>query len=118
MRLCATRAEAGRGPCRRRLGTVLRVLLPLILTVIMVFSIIDIATIDGSRVRHLPKPLWILLVILLSLVGSILWWGIGRAPREARSLGRYANDPPAAPPRPQAKGPDDDPDFLRSIDKR
>ena len=96
-------------------------LLPLILTGIMVFSIIDIATIDTSRVRHLPKGLWIVIVILLSLVGSILWWGIGRGPVERQQLGRYANDPPAAPPRagrPPAKGPDDDPDFLRSLDQR
>jgi len=93
---------------------VLRVLLPLILTLIMVFTIIDIATIDSGRVRHLPKPIWILIVILLSLIGSILWWGIGRAPLERRSHGRVP-DPPAPP---RAKGPDDDPDFLRSLDRK
>jgi len=96
---------------------VLRVVLPSILLVIMAFSIIDIATIDGSRVRHLPKGVWVLLVILLSLIGSILWWGIGRGPAERRSHGRYANDPPSGPSRPPAKGPDDDPDFLRSLDR-
>ena len=93
-------------------------MLPLILTGIMVFSIIDIATIDSSRVRHLPKGFWIILVILLSLIGSILWWGIGRAPVERRSHGRYANDVPSEPRRPPAKGPDDDPDFLRSLDRK
>jgi len=91
-----------------------RVLLPLILALIMVFSVIDIATIDNDRVRHLPKPIWIVLVILLSLIGSILWWGIGRGPVEQRSHGRV----PDPPPPPRAKGPDDDPDFLRSLDRK
>ena len=85
-------------------------LLPLILTGIMVFSIIDIATIDASRVRHLPKAIWILIVILLSLIGSILWWGVGRGPVE-RADGRKRSSS-AGPP---VKGPDDDPDFLRSL---
>lgn len=94
----------------------LRVLIPLILTGIMVFSIIDIITIDGSRVRHLPKPVWILLVIMLSLVGSIIWWGIGRERLEPRSGGRVP-DPPRPSSGPRPIGPDDDPEFLRRLDK-
>lgn len=87
------------------------VIVSLILTGIMVFSIVDIALIDNSRVRHLPKPFWILLVILLTLVGSILWFTLGRERAEPRHHGRYRDAPQGPRPAP-ALGPDDDPDFL------
>lgn len=90
-----------------------RVILPLVLTAIMVFSIVDIATIDRSRVRHLPKAVWIILVIIASVLGSILWWTIGRARKGQGGVGAR----PGARPRPVV-GPEDDPRFIDNIEQR
>lgn len=40
-------------------------------------ALIDIITRDESRVRHLPKLMWVVIVILLPLVGSIVWFAVG-----------------------------------------
>ena len=89
-----------------------RLIIPLLLTAIMVFSIVDIATIDRSRVRNLPKGVWIFLVIITSVLGTILWFTIGRARKgQAGPAGR-----PSSRPRPV--GPDDDADFIDNIEQR
>lgn len=95
--------------------TLLLTIGPLIVTGIMVFSIVDIVTIDSSRARHLPKPVWILLVILLPLIGSLLWFLLGRERLQKRNNGRYRDTGPGAAP--AALGPDDDPEFLRRLQR-
>lgn len=50
-------------------------LLPLVLILV---SLADIILRDSSQIKHLPKTFWIVLVIILPLVGSILWFTIGR----------------------------------------
>ncbi|UYO96173.1 PLDc N-terminal domain-containing protein [Microbacterium sp. M28] len=82
----------------------------LLVIALMIGALIDIITRDDSRVRFLPKMVWIIIVILLPLIGSILWFALGREyssdgvsmpriPRRARSAGP-ASAPPQAPPRP------------------
>ena len=62
------------------------VILSIVTLVAMVVALVDIITRDESQVKHLPKVFWIILVILLPLIGSVLWFGIGReyAPRADR----------------------------------
>ena len=62
--------------------------------------------------RHLPKTVWIILVIVTSILGSILWFAIGR---ERKGQGGM----PAAPGRkPSPMGPEDDPKFIDNIEQR
>lgn len=50
-----------------------------VLTFVVVFgALADIITIDAERMKHLPKIVWIIVVILLPLLGSILWFLVGR----------------------------------------
>jgi hypothetical protein len=37
-----------------------------------------IITAGPWRIRHLPKVAWIIIVIVLPLIGSILWFAVGR----------------------------------------
>lgn len=52
--------------------------LPFVSLILMVGSLVDMITIDQSRVKHLPKFAWIIIVILIPLIGGILWFTIGR----------------------------------------
>ena len=61
-----------------------QVLLSVVTLAVMIFALVDIITSDNWRVKHLPKIAWVLLVIFLPLIGSVLWFVLGKE-REARS---------------------------------
>lgn len=68
--------------------------------------------------RKLSRAWWVLIILLLPVAGGILWFAFGRArpPRQA-GPGKPGNSRgPRNPNGPIA--PDDDPDFLRDIDRR
>lgn len=50
----------------------------LIVMVVWVGALIDVICADEHRVRNLPKTLWLIIVIMLPMVGSVLWLLIGR----------------------------------------
>lgn len=64
----------------------------------------------ASKVRSLPKGVWILAIILLPVIGAGLWFWLG-APRVERRT---------SPLRPVQRGlgPDDDPEFLRRLESQ
>lgn len=80
----------------------LRLLPGIIDLVLTVVAIVDIVLIDPSRVRALPKWVWVVISVLLFIVGPLLWFFVGRI-----RLERVATSGPLAP--------DDDPDFLRRL---
>lgn len=53
-------------------------ILSLLVIALMIGALIDLITRDDSRVKFLPKMVWIIIVILLPLIGSILWFTLGR----------------------------------------
>ncbi|MFI0352426.1 PLDc N-terminal domain-containing protein [Actinomadura sp. 9N407] len=97
------------------------VLLSLILIGVWVFALFDVLTTDESGVRHLPKFGWFLVVLLGLLPGALLWLALGRVrgPEGRQVAGPSAGAPgspgPSAEP---PKGPDDDPAFLRDLERR
>lgn len=73
-----------------------------LLLAVYVYTIVDASLRDRSRVRRLPKPAWLLVVILLPLIGSALWFALGRGrggePEAPVASELAANAPhPAAP---------------------
>ncbi|MER6172188.1 PLDc N-terminal domain-containing protein [Streptosporangium sp. NPDC001681] len=80
------------------------------------YCLFDVITTPDEESRNLPKLLWVLIVVLLLAVGGLFWLLLGRpyGPRAPRSL--LAEDMPQRPEAP--KGPDDDPDFLKDLDRR
>ncbi|MBG0827351.1 PLDc_N domain-containing protein [Planomonospora sp. ID67723] len=94
------------------------VLLGLALLAFWLYCLFDVITTPDEDTRNLPKILWVLIVVLTPLVGGLFWLLLGRplGPRAPRAVFR---DGTAPKPRPQApKGPDDDPDFLKDLDRR
>ncbi len=53
-------------------------LFSVLVILLMVGALVDIITRESRQVRHLPKMVWIILVLLLPLLGSILWFTVGR----------------------------------------
>jgi hypothetical protein len=81
-----------------------------------VIALISCLSVEDKRtIRRMPRSLWVLVILLVPLAGPITWFLAGRPPttRAARTSWRAMRGSPE-PPRPQA--PDDDPDFLRSLD--
>ncbi|AJM78159.1 PLD nuclease N-terminal domain-containing protein [Rathayibacter toxicus] len=74
------------------------------LVVITVFAVIDSAMSNRYAVRALPRWAWFLVIILLPVVGVVLWFWIGR-PRSTRGGRRVT-------------APDDDPDFLGTLQRQ
>ena len=54
----------------------------------------------ATRHRGVSKPVWVLIVVLLPVLGGILWLAIGRSHRTGKLI---------------ARAPDDDPEFLGRI---
>ena len=82
------------------------ILLAAVQLVLFVLALISVLSAD--RVRSLPRALWVLLIVILPLAGPILYFFWGRpvpAPAEATPVRR----------KPRPSSPDDDPEFLRSM---
>ncbi len=59
--------------------------------VVLLLAIVDIACSDDHEVRGLPRVLWIFIVLVLPLAGSIAWFIAGR-PVTATPRGRMLGD--------------------------
>jgi uncharacterized integral membrane protein len=46
--------------------------------ILWIYCIYDVITTDEVLVQHLPKLVWLLIVVLLSDLGSLLWLAFGR----------------------------------------
>lgn len=96
--------------------------LGVILTLLWVFCIFDAITADESRVRNLPKGVWIVLVVILFDIGSLLWLVAGRPQGAGVGLPYKGNRgvPPEydRPGRAAAQNPDDDAAFLEGLKRR
>ncbi|HET6285586.1 MAG TPA: PLDc N-terminal domain-containing protein [Amycolatopsis sp.] len=89
-----------------------------------IFCIVDVITTDEGSCRNLPKGMWLLLVLIVPLVGSIVWLVAGRPQGAVRApRGRYERETPAFPEydRPgrfAATSAEDDEEFLRKCRER
>ena len=83
----------------------------LIALALLVYCALDIVTTPRDAVRGLPKPLWLLLM-LLPLVGPAAWFLAGRPPSGT------ARQPLRPGPAAERGAPDDDEDFLRELRRR
>lgn len=81
-------------------------ILPLLVIALMIAALIDLITRDNAQVKFLPKMVWIIIVILLPLIGSVLWFMLGREygeggisiPRMPRRAARSRQAAPSAAP--------------------
>jgi hypothetical protein len=70
---------------------------------------------DKQQIRGLPRYAWVIVILLLPLAGAIAWFRYGRPRPAGRAKPGWR--PPGGPLEPpQRRAPDDDPEFLRSLD--
>ncbi|MCX2927328.1 PLD nuclease N-terminal domain-containing protein [Streptomyces sp. NEAU-W12] len=91
----------------------LRVLMFLVPLALSVYAFIDCIGTKDEDIRHMPKPLWAILVLVFPLVGSISWIIAGKKRRPAGGGAGSAWSRGGS--RQQWVAPDDNPDFLRSL---
>jgi len=78
--------------------------LGLAVLILTVYTLVDCALFERSRVRGLPRWVWIVVIVLVPLIGPLLWLFVGRG-RGGSPVGRSF----------RTVAPDDDPDFLKSL---
>ena len=83
----------------------LRVLVWLAWVALTIYAVMDCIQSDGTRVRFLPKAMWVVLILVVPLVGPVAWL----------LTGRERTAPPRRRPSTGPRGPEDDPDFLRNL---
>lgn len=57
------------------------------------YALVDAAMTDAARARGVPKPVWVVLVVVLPVLGAILWFTIGKGPVVAARPRPLDDDP-------------------------
>lgn len=95
----------------------LYVLLFLAQIFLAVVALISCLSAEEGEIRALPRLVWVLIILFFPLVGSIAWFLAGRpVPEGAPSGGWRVGGGFPEPKRSRPVAPDDDPEFLKSLD--
>jgi len=78
-----------------------------VLIIFTVFVTVFAASAPASSVRVLPKWIWVVLCVLVTPIGGILYLALGRPIDGGRGSGNT-----------KTIAPDDDPDFLRNLARK
>lgn len=73
----------------------------------VVYALFHCIMTPASKVRSLPKGVWILAIIVLPVIGAGLWYWLGMPSATPRTSGPQ-----------RGMGPDDDAEFLRQLNIR
>ncbi|MDA0639215.1 MULTISPECIES: PLD nuclease N-terminal domain-containing protein [Nonomuraea] len=88
------------------------VLIGLALLAFWLFSLFDVITTPEEEVQQSPKAVWLIIVAAVPIVGGVFWMMRGR-PKAVVAARPVAGEAGVMP-----KGPDDDPDFLKELERR
>jgi hypothetical protein len=67
---------------------------------LVIFSFVDVLLTQKWRIRGVPRAVWAVIVVLLSPIGPILWFTLGKEPLPKGTV---------------SGAPDDDPTFLANL---
>lgn len=88
--------------------------------VFAVLALISCLSAEDGAVRGLPRIAWVIIILLFPLLGSVVYFLAGRPVKVAAAPDPWR--PGSGFPEPQRPrrqvAPDDDPEFLRSIENR
>jgi hypothetical protein len=86
------------------------------------YCLADVALTPSDECPRLPKAAWVAVVAGTFVIGAAVWLAVRRPAQLARGRlgkGKAAREKPVrqASPAVSAVGPDDDPEFLHSLDR-
>ncbi|MGW1767639.1 PLD nuclease N-terminal domain-containing protein [Streptomyces sp. NPDC002073] len=88
--------------------------LPFLLVIALtIYAFIDCLHTPEEEVKHLPKVVWVIIILLFSIVGPVVWLFAGKK-RAAAGGGGYGGGFGGGG-RTRWVAPDDNPEFLRSL---
>lgn len=95
----------------------LRYLPYLLVLALWIYAFVDCLNTPEEEVRHLPKVVWVIIVLLFGevLVGPVAWLVTGkvrRAPETGSTPSEWHRNAASS-----WVAPDDNPEFLKSLDK-
>lgn len=87
------------------------------------YALFDVIAADKHTARLLPKPAWVVIVLLLPKIGAVLWFLLGRTNPQLVKSAQPAGPPSAFPEydhphRARAASTEDDEEFLRRCRER
>lgn len=108
---------------------VLAAALVLVALGVWLFCLFEVLSTEEGETRHLPKFAWFLIVLLGFEFGAVAWLVFGRPrgfvtarvaawPLEFLTSRDAGRGEPEGPVEHGPLGPDDDPEFLRQLDRR
>jgi hypothetical protein len=82
-------------------------------------ALISCLSAEDGDIRGLPRIGWVIVILLFSPIGAIVWFFAGRdrQPQPARNNWRPGSGFPENQRPRRTIAPDDDPDFLKGIDR-
>ncbi|MEV6681303.1 PLD nuclease N-terminal domain-containing protein [Streptomyces erythrochromogenes] len=87
----------------------LRYLPFLLILALTIYAFIDCLNTPEEEVKHLPKAMWVIIILLFSIVGPVVWLFAGKKRVASGGGGRGSRG------RVQWVAPDDNPEFLKSL---
>jgi hypothetical protein len=94
----------------------LYVLLFLVQIVLAVLALISCLSAEEDEIRALPRLAWVLIIVIVPLIGAIAWYLAGRPVKERTAGGWRGGGGLPEHKRSRPAAPDDDPEFLKSLD--
>ncbi|MFE0701525.1 PLD nuclease N-terminal domain-containing protein [Streptomyces sp. NPDC058872] len=91
----------------------LRALMFILPLALVIYTLIDCLNTPEDEVRHLPKVVWVIIILLFWIVGPIVWFVAGktrRTPAGGRTPSEWHRNH-----RNEWVAPDDNPEFLKSL---
>ncbi|RKT05239.1 phospholipase D-like protein [Streptomyces sp. 3211.6] len=97
----------------------LRYLPFLLIIALTIYAFIDCLNTPEEEVKSLPKGVWVLIILLFSIVGPVVWLLAGKKRAAAGGAGAFGGGfgGSGRGRRTQWVAPDDNPEFLRSLRK-
>ncbi|GAA3938707.1 hypothetical protein GCM10022244_53840 [Streptomyces gulbargensis] len=80
----------------------LRALMFILPLALLIYAFIDCLNTPEDETRHLPKVIWVIVILLFPVVGSVGWIATGKQRRPRPARGGWV-------------APDDNPEFLNSL---
>lgn len=90
---------------------------------VWVYALFDVVRAESGTTRILPKPVWVVFVLFLPKFGGLLWFALGRPPRETLATARTSSPVSPFPEydhpnRARAATPEEDEEFLHRCRER